>query len=210
MNKNIHVKISGAILASLFLLGSAGCSTVGGAPDIAETAELENPNQPIAEEEIVLEESTPDPQLIETYQVGDKIELPSANIIVRTLEETDELPSIRSEMTEDFVAPDGKRLWFFDIEWTNNTSEAVSKECHGPDMMNLRVYDIDGVEMLRVSQPGMIEGQECGTGLMKGETGTWMSGFTGPDSEFGWAVFEDYAGGEAVVTLDPDLELERY
>ncbi len=198
--------ISCAVAALVF--GAAGCSDSGKADDSAGTSkeststttETTTPVNPEPEPE-------PEPNLIETNAVGQLISLPSADITVRTIEERDEIPSSYPEMTEDFVAQDGNRLWFFDIEWTNNTNEAVTKECHGPDMMNLRVYDINGVEMLMVDQPGMIEGQECTTGLMKGETGTWMTAFTGPDSDFGWAVFEDYAGDQAVVTLDPDLEL---
>ncbi|VDG77229.1 Uncharacterised protein [Actinobaculum suis] len=91
----------------------------------------------------------------------------------------------------------------------HNRNEAVTKECFGPDTFYLRVYDINGVEILRAENTGSIEGNNCRTGLMKGETGTWRTAFNGPDSEFGWAVFEDYEGEESIVTLDPNLELRR-
>ncbi len=186
-------------------LALGGCSAETTEPesveaeDVVETVVEEEPEETVVEE--------PEPTVVETFNVGELIELPSANFTVRVIEERDEIPTTWAEMTPDFIAQEGKRLWFFDIEWTNNTNEAVAKECHGPDMFSLSVYSIDGVEMLMVDQPGMIEGQECSTGLMKGETGTWMTAFTGPDADFGWAVFTDYAGGEAVVVLDPELVL---
>ena len=61
--------------------------------------------------------------------------------------------------------------------------------------------------MLKVDQPGYIEGQNCSTGLMQGQTGRWQTAFRGLDEEFGWLVFDDYNGEEAIVVLDPDLEL---
>ena len=174
--------------------------------ETSEPVEVEEVTEEVVEEsapEVVEPVQTP----LETYAVGELVQMPSADFTVRVIEQRDEIPSSYPDMTADFKAQEGRRLWFFDIEWTNNTNEAVTKECHGPDVFDLRVYDIDGVEMLMVDQPGMIEGQECTTGLMKGETGTWMTAFTGMDTDFGWAVFTDYAGGRAIVTLDPTLEL---
>ena len=83
----------------------------------------------------------------------------------------------------------------------------MAKECHGPYSMRLSAFDLQGREMLMADQPGMIEGQECSTGLMQGQTGTWLSAFHSLDEEFGWLVFEDYNGEPAAVVLDPDLEL---
>ena len=76
-------------------------------------------------------------------------------------------------------------------------------------MFALKAYDINGVEMMMVEQPGQIIGQNCSTGLLKGQTGTWLTGFRGLDADFGWAEFTDYAGGEAYVVLDPNIQLEK-
>lgn len=153
--------------------------------------------------------TTPEPEGIDTSTVGERIALPSADFTVRAIEERDAIPTSFPDSTPPFEPEEGERLWYLDIEWTNNTLEAVQKECHGPDMFDLMVYDLDGAEMLMVDQPGMIEGQECSSGLRQGETGTWYTAFYGGPADFGWAVFTDYGGGEAVVTLDPELELVR-
>ena len=137
------------------------------------------------------------------------MQLPSADFTVNVLEERDSVPTSYPESEPDYVPAEGERLWYFEIEWTNNTLEAVGKECHGPDMFDLQVYDINGAEMLMVDQPGMIQGQNCSTGLRQGETGSWYTAFYGSSADFGWALFTDYAGEEAVITLDPELELVR-
>lgn len=137
------------------------------------------------------------------------MQLPSASFTVRTLEERELIESAFPESTPDYVPNAGEHLWFFEIEWTNSTDEAVAKECHGPDMFQIQAFDLNGTEMLMVDQPGMIRGQNCSTGLRNGETGTWLTAFIGRSETFGWAVFTDFAGGEAVVTLDPTLVLTR-
>lgn len=152
---------------------------------------------------------TPEPDLIDTFAIGESVQLPSADVTVQLIEEREVIPSDHPDFTPDFEPAEGERLWYLEIAWTNNTLDAVEKECHGPDMFDLQVYDVDGVEMLMVDQPGMIEGQNCATGLRQGETGTWLSAFNGGEADFGWALFTDYAGEDAVVTLDPALELVR-
>lgn len=153
--------------------------------------------------------TTPEPEPVETSGAGELVQLPSADFTVRTIEERDMIPTDFPDSEPNFEPGQGERLWYFHIEWTNNTLDAVAKECHGPDMFDLRAYDVDGVEMLMVDQPGMIEGQECSSGLRQGETGTWYTAFYGGDAEFGWAAFTDYSDDDAVVTLDPSLELIR-
>lgn len=155
------------------------------------------------------EQTTPEPDLIDTHAIGETVHLPSADFTVRTIEERESITSSFPSSTPNFEAGDDERLWYLDIEWTNNSKEAVEKECHGPYSFDLKVYDVQGVEMLEVDQPGMIEGQNCSSGLRQGQAGTWLSAFYGGEAEFGWAVFIDYEGGDAFVALDPDLELVR-
>ncbi len=93
------------------------------------------------------------------------------------------------------------------ITWTNNANEAVSKECHGPYSMDLAAFDINGVQMLEVDQPGFIEGNNCQTGLMKGQTGVWYTAFHSLDADFGWAAFDDYGGDVGYVVKDPNVTL---
>ncbi|WP_155875957.1 hypothetical protein [Actinotignum schaalii] len=152
---------------------------------------------------------TPTPQKpsLKTFNVGDTITLPSATFTVKTIEQREEIPSSSPQYIPDFVAPEGKRLWYFDIDWTNTTNDAIMSECHGPYKFNLTAYDINGVQMLEVEQPGMIEGQNCSSGLLKGESGNWKTAFTSLDADFGWAIFEDYGGGRAIVVKDPSLDL---
>lgn len=152
---------------------------------------------------------TPSVTAVDTVPVGQAITLPSATFTVQSIEQVDKIESSHPDFTPDFTPDPGGRLWLFDIDWTNTSSGAVAKECHGPDMFELHAYDITGTEMLMVDQPGMIEGQECSSGLTKGQTGKWYTAFRGADMDFGWAVFTDYAGGDAVVVLDPALELTR-
>ncbi|MDU0865399.1 hypothetical protein [Actinomyces urogenitalis] len=152
---------------------------------------------------------TPEPETLDTHTIGESITLPSATFTVKTIEQRDMIPSSSPDWEPNFTPEAGQRLWYFDIEWTNTTDEVVSKECHGPDMFDLTAYDINGAEMEMVDQPGFIEGQNCSTGLMKGETGRWQTAFRSLDADFGWAIFRDYAGEEAIVVLDPSLQLTR-
>lgn len=140
----------------------------------------------------------------DTFQIGDTVDLPSATIVVETIERRDE---IAASYEAPFTPNPGERLWFVRMRWINDLPEAVGKECHGPYSMDLRAFDIDGREMLMVDQPGYIEGQECSTGLMQGQEGVWMSAFRSLDAEFGWLAFEDYNGGMAAVVADPNIEL---
>lgn len=197
-----------AAAAALLLAGCAsGPTDTSSEPPADATTQTETVTE--SPTEVESESPPPEPEVIETHAVGDLVQLPSADFTVRTIEERDQIPSSFPESTPDFEPGDGERLWYFDIEWTNNTLDAVEKECHGPYNFDLQVYDINGAEMLMVDQPGMIEGQNCSTGLRQGETGTWYSAFYGSEAEFGWAIFTDYAGGEAFVTIDPDIELTR-
>ena len=149
----------------------------------------------------------PDEQIIDTYLLGEEIVLPSATFTVNTIEQRDMIPSSNPDFEPDFVPAEGQRLWYFDITWTNTTNETVDKECHGPYMFDLTAYDINGNEMEMVDQPGFIDGQNCSTALMNGETGRWQSAFYSLDADFGYAVFTDYAGGEAYVVTDPAITL---
>lgn len=177
------------------------------------STEEETSEEPTAEEGTSEEPTTEEPEPTrdgpDTYQVGELIERPTANLIVNVLEERDAIPASSSfhYTSGQIERGEGERLWYVDITWTNNLPEAVGKECHGPYAMQLRAFDLQGREMLMAEQPGMIEGQECSTGLMQGQTGRWQSAFHGLDQEFGWLVFEDYNGEPAAVVLDPDLEL---
>lgn len=194
--------------AALLLAGCASEPTeTSSEPPADATTQTESVTESPTEAEP--ESASPEPEVIETHTVGTLVQLPSADFIVRTIEERDTIPSSNPDYTPDYEPGDGERLWYFDIEWTNNTLDAVKKECHGPYKFDLRVYDIDGAEMLMVDQPGRIDGQNCSTGLRQGETGRWQSAFYGRDAEFGWAVFIDYADEEAFVTIDPDIELTR-
>lgn len=202
-----------ALAATVLVFSS--CATSPADTQAAGTGgqEVEKTTEPAAEVE---PETTspapapePEPEILETSSVGDLVQMPSADFTVRKIEDRDMVPSSYPSHTPNFEPDEGERLWFLDMEWTNNTKEAVKKECHGPYSFDLRVYDVDSAEMLMVDQPGRIEGQECSTGLRQGETGTWYTAFYGSEAEFGWAVFTDYAGGEAIVTLDPSLELVR-
>lgn len=177
----------------------------------AETLSEDVDPGPDAEEDSAVEpepEPEPDPEPVrdgpEIHHVGDLIERPTADVVVEVLEERE---VIETDFEEDYTPGDGERLWYVDITWTNNLPEAVSKECHGPYAMALHAFDLQGREMLMVDQPGYISGQNCSTGLMQGQTGRWQSAFHGLDEDFGWLLFDDYNGEEAVVTLDPDLEL---
>jgi len=149
----------------------------------------------------------PDEQIIDTYLPGEEIVLPSATFTVNTIEQRDMISSSHPDFEPDFVPAEGQRLWYFDITWTNTTSETVDKECRGPYMFDLTAYDVNGNEMEMVDQPGFIEGQNCSTGLVNGETGRWQSAFYSLDADFGYAVFVDYTGGEAYVVTDPAITL---
>ncbi|WP_270407818.1 hypothetical protein [Brachybacterium paraconglomeratum] len=200
----IRLPARGAALLATAILLIAGCASGTTEARTDSATEAAEASQGVTED-TATESASPTEEPVETSAVGEAVQLPSADFTVRGIEERDMIPS----SFPDYTPGEGERLWFLDIEWTNNTLDAVAKECHGPDMFDLRVYDLDGAEMLMVDQPGMIEGQECSSGLRQGETGTWYTAFYGGTSDFGWAIFTDYAGEEAVVTLDPTLELTR-
>lgn len=216
------LKISGAAALVMVLTGCGGGGSdapVAEAPQpVAQTQEPTS-EQPTTEkaasakpttEEPTTEEPEPTREGPDTYQVGDLIERPTADITVNVIEERDFIATSSSfePYTNGRIEPGaGERLWYVDMTWTNNLPEAVGKECHGPYAMQLQAYDLQGREMLMAEQPGMIEGQECSTGLLQGQTGRWQSAFHGLDEEFGWLVFTDYNGEPAAVVLDPDLEL---
>ena len=52
----------------------------------------------------------------------------------------------------------GKKLWLLEIKWKNNLNEAARSACGGPRYVSLRVYDINGVEMLRDDDSTFISG----------------------------------------------------
>jgi len=190
-----------AIAAAALILGGCGSETAGGDP--MATAATEAPATPTSEP--TTERPAPTREEVPTFQIGEEISRPTANLVVNVLEERDVIQT--GSYSDDYTPNDGERLWYVDITWTNNLPEAVEKECHGPYSMNLQAFDVQGREMLMVDQPGYIEGQECSTGLMQGQTGTWLSAFRGLDDDLGWLVFDDYNGEEAVVTMDPNMKL---
>lgn len=184
-----------SVLAALVLTGCADAEVPAEEPKASEAAPEPAPE--------------PEPDLLPVSSVGDTLELSSATIVVNILEQRDVVESAFPDFTPNFVPANGERLWYFDMTWTNNLSEAVSKECHGPNAVSLDVFDRDGNQMLMVDQPGHIVGQNCSTGLLTGQSGTWLTAFRGLDADFGWAVFSDRAGGEVIVTLDPGIQLAR-
>lgn len=197
--------LSLALTAGLMLGACSFVSEPGGSEPEPVPSEETSPKAETSEPpETVETELEPVRDGPELHRVGDLIERPTADLIIETLEERD---VIATDHEADYEPREGERLWYVDITWTNNLPEVVSKECHGPYAMELHAFDLQGREMMMVEQPGYIEGQECGTGLMQGQTGRWQSAFHGLDEEFGWLVFDDFNGEEAVVVLDPDLEL---
>ena len=148
--------------------------------------------------------AAPTRETIETYGVGESIVSASAVLAVDVIEERGEIPTSVGE--PPYTPNRGQKLWYVKITWTNTQNEVADKDCFGPATMQLAAYDVDGVEMPSVDQPGWIEGNTCSS-LMKGEGGTWITAFRGPDSEFGWLEFDDYNGIPSFVTLDPRLVL---
>lgn len=142
---------------------------------------------------------------IKTHPVGEKVHTPSADFIVHTIEQRD---STDTDYGNLITAPEGQRLWYLDIEWTNN-SPNVQHSCIGPDAYQLRVFDIDGVEMKHPDGARLLKNTDC-KDLLQGETGRWQAAFIGKDKHFGWAKFEDYGGhGFALVVLDSNLKLTQ-
>lgn len=189
------ILLAASMVATLLLVGCSAPAKQDAA--IAEET-IEAPKEQTTE---------PEPEYVETFGVGETFDLPSATFVVNVLEQRDIVESSFPDFQPHFVPGEGERLWYFDITWTNNTSEAVSKECHGPNAVRLEVFDVNGNQMLMVDQPGQIVGQNCSTGLLSGQTGKWLTAFRGLDADFGWAVFSDYQGGEELVTVDPNLKL---
>lgn len=209
MNKNLSRKLAASCAAFALLMSLSACTgTTASTGAKADNPSSTTSSQKKQEEKPKADKpKEPEKKKIPTHPVGELIKLPSANFTVKAIEQREEIESSFPDFEPNFKPEPGKRLWYFDIEWTNNTNEAVDKECHGPYNFNLRVFDINGVEMTQVQQPGFIIGNNCDTGLQKGETGRWQTAFNGLDADFGWAVFEDFAGDASVVTLDPNLEL---
>lgn len=205
----------------------AGCGGPGGEPESAPATQVPTTSDaPTSEaatsgaeptEEETSEEPTrdapettePEPEAIEVHQIGELAESPTADLVVNAIEDSDGIPMPNGlpDMPAVLEPEEGERLWYVDITWTNNLPESVAKECHGPDAMDLHAFDVEGREMLMVEQPGFIEGQNCQTGLMQGQAGTWLTAFHGLDADFGWLAFDDYNGDPVFVVKDPNLEL---
>lgn len=196
-----------AVAAAALILGGCGSEPAGDDPAAAATTgSVGTPSsEPTTERPTPTPSPTPTREEVSTFQVGEEIARPTANLVVNVLEERDVIKT--GSYSDDYTPNDGERLWYVDITWTNNLPEAVGKECHGPYAMDLQAFDVQGRQMLMVDQPGYIEGQECSTGLMQGQTGTWLSAFRGLEDDLGWLVFDDYNGEEAVVTMDPNMKL---
>ncbi|KUG51434.1 hypothetical protein AVL62_08760 [Serinicoccus chungangensis] len=175
----------------------------------AATSEAESTEEETSEEPTSEAPETTEPEAIEVHQIGEPAESPTADLVVNAIEDRDGIPMPNGlpDMPAVLEPEEGERLWYVDITWTNNLSESVAKECHGPYAMDLHAFDVEGREMLMVEQPGFIEGQNCQTGLMQGQTGTWLTAFHGLDAEFGWLAFDDYNGDPVFVVKNPDLEL---
>lgn len=210
------MKIHASIIALLLVAGcSAGPNDASSASrdesSSSQTAANTPSTEPTPKRSSAPPRDTPTPtrEVIEHWNVGDSISMPSADVTVKTLEEREQIE--KSSNFDDgsylYEPREGERLWYVDMEWTNNAPEVVSKECHGPYSMQIHAFDINGNEMMMVDQPGYIEGQECSTGLMTGQTGRWQTAFRSLDAEFGWLIFDDFEGAVEFVTLDPHLEL---
>lgn len=199
----------------LFIMFVAGCGTTPAESGTAATESVQTAEQPEKTNNTQTPTRSPEPsptpdrQVIDTWSVGELISMPSADITVETLEQRDsiEKSSNFDDGNYQYMPREGERLWYIDIEWTNNSSEVVSKECHGPYSVQIHAFDVNGNEMMMVDQPGTITGQECSTGLMTGQTGRWQTAFRSLDADFGWIAFDDYEGALEFVTLDPNLEL---
>lgn len=193
-------------LTAALALGACSITDESPAPEPAPaTSEQATPKTEVSNEPEEIEPAVePAREGPELYEVGGLIERPTADLIVEALEERD---LIATDHEADYTPREDERLWYVDITWTNNLPDAVGEECHGPYEMHLQAFDLQGREMMMVEQPGYIQGQECATGLMQGQTGRWQSAFRSLDEEFGWLIFNDFNGEEAVVVLDPDLEL---
>lgn len=206
------MKLAPVVIIALLLAAScsAGSSETGAnAPEDTSPPETTSAAAPERTSSPPKETTTPTREVIDSWNVGDLISMPSADITVKTLERRDSIDK-SSNFDDDryqYEPRDGERLWYVDMEWTNNSAEAVSKECHGPNSVRVYAFDIDGNEMMMVDQPGYIADQECSTGLMTGQTGRWQTAFRSLDADFGWLVFDDFEGAMEFVTLDPDLEL---
>ncbi len=82
--------------------------------------------------------------------IGEEVDLPSAEITIMDVEQVDSL-------AEGRIQPDkGESLWLVSMEWTNTSNEAVAKVCHGPYAVDLEVYDTEDREMLDSSDSGFI------------------------------------------------------
>lgn len=193
-------KIVSIVVAALLAFTIAGCSSDNNGSTESPTPVAESPSP----EETEADRAT---TAVPTFDVGNKIFLPSATFTVTSIEKRDVIESEFPDMQPNYEPKDGGSLWLLTMEWKNTTDEVVYKGCFGPDMFDLRVFDVDGVEMAEVEQPGYIKGTNCDQDLMKGDTATWMTAFYSKGDTFGWAEFEDYAGDNAIVVADPDLEL---
>lgn len=156
-------------------------------------------------EEIATPEPEPTPETIETIGLGEEISTTAATITIDSVETVDSLPSQFVEILPE----DGQSLHLLTMNWTNTGTEAVQKVCFGPDTVDIRVYDQDDREMLFDTDSGHIEGNECSSGLMSGQTGLWLSAYQGlADSTPTYAVITDYLGGEdQYVALAEGVEL---
>lgn len=137
--------------------------------------------------------------------IGDEVDLPSAKITVTDVEQVDSLAEGRIQPGDD------ETLWLVSMQWTNTSNEAVSKVCHGPDVVDLEVYDTEDREMLDSNDSGFIDGNDCSNGLLTGQSGTWYEAFIGGEkSEIGYAAFfEGYGTPPTAVILNEDIELTR-
>ncbi|MDR0591801.1 MAG: hypothetical protein LBG60_00800 [Bifidobacteriaceae bacterium] len=106
-------------------------------------------------------------------------------------------------------AAEGHSLHLIELEWTNLSAEAATSICLGPSGVSLSVFDEDNQEMLEADRVHRIPGNDCGRGLLTGETGPWITAFEGAaDATPAFAVIDAWRDDEtAAVALLPDVEL---
>lgn len=138
-------------------------------------------------------------------ELGEAMKFPSAVITLNAVEQVD---SITSDTGTATLRPDdGESLWLLSMEWTNTSSEAVSKVCHGPYAVQMEVYDTQDRQMLRDDESGFIPGNECSEGLLTGQSGEWFSAYLGlDDADIGYVAFYEGDTPEVVI-LDDSVEL---
>lgn len=184
-----------ALLAGLVALGLIGCGGAGPAETSASDAGAPSPTA-IARTSAPTPRPTPTPDGPAMFKLGEAVTLPSASITVLSAEKAD---SIERAYDGPLTPTSDGTLWLLKMNWTNLSTQAVSKVCWGPYEVDMSVYDTQGREMLLDDGSGGISGNECSNGLMTGQSGDWYAAYQGlADSQIGYAVLADYNAAEPV------------